>query len=352
MRSVLMVKTLYPHWGRHTAFNSFLESFDPAAVRVRTVEVPMGEDRLPLCPPPVKAYLRKRIRAGGMKAYTLNDLRAECSVLAASLGRRLDIVHFMDAEHGLLHLPSWLKALRRLRKPPRILAMFHQPPEILETLISAEVAGRADRILVVAPQQEDFFRERCPGTPVSRILLGIDADFFKPGPSPAERGAFRCIGGGVWLRDYQALLQTAALLKDESAIEFHIFGPVRLDFRSSPNVVVHKRLSDEDLLRLYQSGGCLFLPLRNATANNVLLEGAACGLPVLSSDLPAVRTYFPGEEAVLVKGNDPEAFARTIRTLAGDEARRSRMAAAARARALELSWKTIVKEYERLYQSL
>jgi glycosyltransferase involved in cell wall biosynthesis len=118
------------------------------------------------------------------------------------------------------------------------------------------------------------------------------------------------------------------------------------------NIVIHSGISDAALLDLYQNCHVLFLPLRDATANTFLLEGCACGLPIVSSALPSLRTYFPGEEAILVKDNDPQVFARLLLELFRDPQRRSAMSRQARRRALQLSWEKIVPEYERLYRQL
>jgi glycosyltransferase involved in cell wall biosynthesis len=94
----------------------------------------------------------------------------------------------------------------------------------------------------------------------------------------------------------------------------------------------------------------LFLPLRDATANTFLLEGCACGLPVISTDLPSVRDYFPGEEAVLVQDNQPENYAQVIDDMSMNPAAVSARSAKARERAEMLSWGRVVKHYERLYE--
>jgi glycosyltransferase involved in cell wall biosynthesis len=45
------------------------------------------------------------------------------------------------------------------------------------------------------------------------------------------------------------------------------------------------------LLSLYNDSRLLFLPLIDATANNSLLEAAACGVPIITSNLPSVKEY-------------------------------------------------------------
>ena len=79
-----------------------------------------------------------------------------------------------------------------------------------------------------------------------------------------------------------------------------------------PNVTVFSDIDDATLLRLYQQSDILFLPLIQCTANNALLEGIACGLPVVSTFLPSVKTYVPGAEALLIKDNDPRKFVETV----------------------------------------
>jgi glycosyltransferase involved in cell wall biosynthesis len=153
----------------------------------------------------------------------------------------------------------------------------------------------------------------------------------------------------VWLRDYEALLRTARLLAGVPGLEFHLVAPEFPLHAGAGNVFFHAGIGDAELLELYRSCQVLFLPLRDATANTFLMEGAACGLPIVSSDLPALRAYFPGEEAILVKGNDPQAFAAALTRLRDEPGRVARMSTCARRRALQLSWERIAPEYEQLY---
>jgi glycosyltransferase involved in cell wall biosynthesis len=230
--------------------------------------------------------------------------------------------------------------------------MLHQPSHILETLVDPDIVAQTDCILVVSPCQKEYFEKRLPQALIKLIPLGVDTDYFQPGYTEKKSGIIKCLAGGVWLRDYKALFTTAAMLKKHPEFEFHIVTkgldiPDGLD-----NIVLHSGITDKTFLELYQTSHVLFMPMLSATANNVILESISCGLPVLTTDLQATRYYLPGEEANLVKDNDPVQFADTLMHLHNNPQILSEMSRKARERALTFSWKRIIKEYERLYLSL
>ncbi len=349
-------RAVYERWRivrrRRTGTNALASSLDPARVRIDERIVPMGPGRLRI--PFLAGAIERRARSRGHSAYRWSDFRTELVALGLALRRRIDAVHFLDAEHSMLFFPGWRRRLGRLASKTRILASFHQPPGILEKTVDPGIVRRADAVLAVSSEQADFLRALAPGADVRVLLLGVDTDAFSPpeaGP-PAEGRPFRCLAGGVWLRDYDAFFRTARILgaRAPGAFELHAVAgrleiPAGLD-----NVVAHRDVPDAELLGLYRGADALFLPLKAATANNVLLEGMACGLPIVSSDLAAVREYAGNGGARLVKGNDPEAFASELEALRRDPDLRARMSRASRARALSLSWQNIAVEYARLYE--
>jgi glycosyltransferase involved in cell wall biosynthesis len=70
-----------------------------------------------------------------------------------------------------------------------------------------------------------------------------------------------------------------------------------------------------------------------------LFEYMAAGVPIVASDLPALREVLRDREnAVLVPPGDPEALAAGIRSLLADEALAARIAARAREEAAEYTW--------------
>lgn len=347
---VRILKTFYPHWGRHTAFNAFLRYFDQSVFSVTMKDVPMGDGKF--LPAALSRLLSNALKKKRLQEYRLHDLRAEGKMFGQAFFENIDVVHFIDAEHSMLFLPGWFRTFRFMKTFPKIVGMFHQPPEILEKIINPEIASLADHVLTVAPEQAGFFARFIPAERISTILLGVDTEHFKPLLTKKDTGKFRCLAGGVWLRDYEAVFKTAGLLEDTPEIEFHIVSPTIECPGSLKNVIFHKSIPDAALMDLYQNSHVLFMPMKDATANTFLLEGCACGLPIVSSDLPSIKVYFPGEEAILVKDNDPHVFARALTDLHHDPDKRSRMAHCARQRALQLSWERIIKEYEKLYLKL
>jgi glycosyltransferase involved in cell wall biosynthesis len=73
---------------------------------------------------------------------------------------------------------------------------------------------------------------------------------------------------------------------------------------------------------------------------------------VLSTALPGVHAYLPGDEALLIPGNRPDEFVWAIQSLHDDPDRRRAMGEAARRRAETLSWARIAPQYEALYADL
>ena len=85
-----------------------------------------------------------------------------------------------------------------------------------------------------------------------------------------------------------------------------------------------------------------------------LLEGAACGRPMVASDVPGCREIVQeGVTGLLVPPRDAESLATALERLAGDAALRRRMGAAARNLVVrELSDAVITEQTLALYRAL
>src|SRR5262249_47698249 len=100
-------------------------------------------------------------------------------------------------------------------------------------------------------------------------------------------------------------------------------------FTGCSNVSLHANVSEARLIELYQAADALFLPLKDATANNSLLEGLACGTPVIATDVGGIPDYLSEDSGWLIpKGDVSAAFEIVSRLSASPEQARSRRSGA------------------------
>ena len=338
-------RTRYPHWGSRSGYVRFVDHLDKTRFQTMTHAASDSDDDLPRWLGGAKPALRRFIARGGNAWYKLSDLNAELAAFADCVKGRLDIVHFLDGEHSGQYLPRLLRLTGQKRV--RTIATFHQPPDVLQDLLEHKLLARLDQIVLVSPSQLDYFRRHVAYERLHVILHGIDTEHFRPKAKAAPFGSLRCVTAGHWLRDWTAFRAVAERLP---AVSFDVVTDRDIGIEGLPNVRQQSNLSDLELLDLYQTADILFLPLVDATANNTLLEGMACGLPVVTSDIAAVRAYLPGEEGILVPNNEVEGFVQAIRQLQENTALRSRLARGARLRAESLSWSFVANQYEALYE--
>ncbi|WP_447599259.1 glycosyltransferase [Nitrospira sp. Nam80] len=347
---ITIVRTWYPHWGAYSGIHQYLRHLNRQKYRSATLLVHENDSQFPVRNSRLRDWLRYRCQKHDMAWYNLSDLRAEFSILTSCIFECPDIVHYLDGEHAAQWVPRLSSLPARIR--PALVVSYHQPPDVMEYAVRKETIGRFDHVIAVAPEQMDFLHRFTSPAKVSLILHGIDTEFFHPSPKEIATDKVRCISVGHNYRDYAMIRQVATKLKDNRRIEFHIVSPKATGLEGFPNAVLHNDVDDLGLLKLYQGADILFLPLLKATANNALLEGIACGLPVISTLLPSVKAYVPGPEAMLIDTDDPSHYADAVLALSEDIQHRRQMGRLARQRAEQLSWQNITVQYEALYAKL
>jgi glycosyltransferase involved in cell wall biosynthesis len=263
----------------------------------------------------------------------------------------VDLLHYLEGEHTLQFLPQIMNKVDHLRRRTPIVATFHQPPQLLDKLVNFSIVKRIDHLIVLSPEQVSYFTQHLSADRVSMIMHGVDTDFFRPADRK-NSGSFRCLSVGSWMRDYDAVLEVAHRLGSMPQFEFQIVSRAVADRPVPANVSVCSGIDDVTLRALYQEADVLFLPVTSATANNAVLEGIACGLPVVTTDLASLRAYLPSQEAIMVRDNDPEHLAEALLKLYHNPRLRADMGLAARQRALQLSWPNVAKQHEALYDQL
>jgi glycosyltransferase involved in cell wall biosynthesis len=96
----------------------------------------------------------------------------------------------------------------------------------------------------------------------------------------------------------------------------------------------------------------MIMPLHDATANNAVLEGMACGVPMVISDVGAVRDYVSPAGAEIIPPYDARRMAESTIDLLADPQRRAKMGQEAQKRAFQFAWPTVIEQLKSIYAAL
>lgn len=260
----------------------------------------------------------------------------------------------------LLHANSL--SMGRLSGP--VAAEFHMPSIAhLRDIIKLSDQAVADlnchtRLLAVSDATRDFHVAGGLVADKVRVLYnGVDLRRFRPRPGSGylhgELGippGAPLIGtiGQISLRKGQDVLVRAAarLAHGLADVHFLIVGQrhsqkdesraLEADLRAAAGGPLAGRLHflgpRNDVAEILNELTLLVHSARQEPLGRVLLEAAAAGVAVIATEVGGTREIFPPRSASarLVPPDDPEALATAILELAGDEAGRTRLAAAAR----------------------
>lgn len=226
--------------------------------------------------------------------------------------------------------------------------------------------NRAATTLVPTRELADFLRSRAFAN-ISVLSRAVDVELF----NPSRRDAALRERWGV-AEDGLAVIHVGRLAAEKNLdLAVRAFREIERVHRDARLVVVgdgpeRGRLADansdfvfagmhrdEALARHYASGDLFLFPSLSETFGNVTLEAMASGLPVVAFDYGAAREHIREADCgVRVPFGDAEGFTGAAVELAGDPARRQRMAARAREAVASLSPDAVSRGFADLMGSL
>jgi glycosyltransferase involved in cell wall biosynthesis len=282
--------------------------------------------------------------------YSINLLLTEGVAAAHMAWHRGAVYHTIYGDTDLRLLGRVGRAL----KVP-VVATFHEPTWGLEWMkIDRELTADLAAVILMSASQRPHFEELVDRERIFVIPHGIDSDWWRPAAEPVSgSGVPICLTVGSKYRDWDVLSEAIdrvhAVLPD---VRFVAIGtdvntdkPLR-----DERVELLQRVDDDELRRTYQSCQAVVLPLKDATANNALLEAMACGLPVVVSDVGGIREYVGEDCGLVVEPWDAEALAQGILRVLGEGGLARRLGAANRARAVELDFRRIAELHRQVYK--
>ncbi|MFO0765090.1 MAG: glycosyltransferase family 4 protein [Patescibacteria group bacterium] len=252
---------------------------------------------------------------------------------------------------------GWVFALHRFFLQNRILRMAKK------ILVSSFDYARNASVSSFFRRDPDRFIE---------LPFGIDTARFSPGLDERERlmigeqdPTILFVGGldeAHAFKGLSVLFEAFAKLDHAAHLVIVGDGDKRAEFEEEARekgivTRVHfmGRVSAEELVPLYRSADVFAFPSTSQAEafGLVALEAQACGLPVVASDLPGVRTVVRNDETgLLVPPNNADALADALADLLAHPQKRAMFAAAARVHAEKYGYEAHTAALMNLYREI
>ena len=195
---------------------------------------------------------------------------------------------------------------------------------------------------------------------------GIDPDRFAPVPLPPPPPLkIAIVARMLWSKGIDTAVAAVQRARAQgAAVELSLFGaPDPSNPRAIPEEQLRSWSRDGvawrgptgDAASVWREHHVCCLPSRGGEGlPRTLLEGAACGRAVVTTDVPGCRRLVrDGIEGRLVPPDDPSALAEAFAALAADPALVARMGEAARARVLDgFTERAVMEQVEALYRDM
>jgi glycosyltransferase involved in cell wall biosynthesis len=215
---------------------------------------------------------------------------------------------------------------------------------VLQTLLRLILNRRRSAALVQNGDDRDAIT--AIGVDAARVFLipgsGVDVDVLTPLPEPSGEVTLGYVGRLLEDKGLRSLIAAHDLLAQRGvAVKLLIagqadpanpasIGDAEIDsWRRRPNVTLLGHVND--VREVWARAHIAVLPSRREGLPKSLLEAAACGRPMIATDVPGCREIARhGINGLLVPADDAPALAGAIETLAGDPALRRQYGAAGR----------------------
>ncbi len=294
------------------------------------------------------------------------------------LVREADIVH--------LHYPFYGTAgtvvrLRRKNVIQKLVLTLHMDAtargirglafNLHRRLFQDRILEAADVLIVSSEDYAEYSSYQKWAPKCIKIPFGVDEGFFTPaGTKPTyfnlnDQATVGFVGGMDEAHAFKGIDVLLHAVAGFEGIQLLMVGdgPLRKRYEAlaaqlglASRCTFVGKLNEPDLVMAYQSMDVLAVPSISAAEafSLVALEAQACGVPVIASNLPGVRTVIADHETgLLVQPNDVRALRSAIETMIDDVPVRLRYARAARQRVLEkFTWTKHAEALMRVYTQI
>jgi glycosyltransferase involved in cell wall biosynthesis len=226
----------------------------------------------------------------------------------------------------------------------------------------------SSRVIFQNDEDRDLFVRESIAAPERSLVIrgsGVDVKRFTPSVEPSGEPVVVLAARMLWDKGVGEFVEAARLLRHRGVrARFVLLGMVDVH---NPAMVPEADLKAwqkegvvewvghrEDMPALLARSHVLVLPSYREGLPKVLLEAAACGRPLVATDVPGCREIVRhGENGFLIPPKDPSALADAIATLIADPALRQRFGRRGREIAVdEFRVEKVVEETLAVYREL
>ena len=349
MSQLVLFTNKIPHHAAHSGYEQLVHyvSADETLVRRRHVNQTMWQ----------RGMARALRGLAASRWYMWDGLEAEYQLFRhASRSKELTVVHYLYGDTSLGLLP-YLKSAMNLKL---MLSVHACPGDLGEIMHNPKLLHRVDKFILLGNNQKKFFLDHGIAPEKLEVVYhGVDTNYFTPlnKKRKAEKRTarrFKLLIVGNWKRNFEFYRQVLSQLNRESLyIDVNVITASHnsKEFEHLSNVNVQHEVSDSQLLELYQTSDVLLMGLKDSVANNVVLEAMACGLPVVTEEVGAIREYM-GNDGIFVESNDAEVAAGYIKHFAQHPDQLTILSKRVRQRAMNFEWHRVAGRMNEIYQEM
>lgn len=276
---------------------------------------------------------------------------SELSLLAKIDFNNRSVVHWLWGDFARPSIPKLFKKNNSI-----LIGTYHSSVRRQPSVLFRPSAFRVfDGITVVSEKQIPYFLEHGVSPErIRTILLGVDTEYFCPlKKRNIDDGPIRAVMVGNTERDHEFMSSVLKKIPNgivhlsicTSQVYHHFYDHVS-------NCTVCPRLSDQDLLALYQNAELLIMPMIDCTANDVILESMACGTPLMINKVGGVSEYVDPSCGYLMEDKDIDNWIDQLRFLQKNKNVMESIRPEVRKCAAKFDWNKIANEYMDFYKMI
>ncbi len=272
----------------------------------------------------------------------------------------------------VVHTNSWLHRKFIPQKLP-VVTTFHSVPQdplmrpyksLMQTLyhrywvdrLERNSHKRADYLTAVSHFGAQQVHKVYGSKEIEAIHNWVDTLIFKPAPHKTkEKVKILYLGSPILRKGVDLLPKIMKRLGDE----YHLFYTATPEaIPGYPNLPsnmtsIEKVYGDENLSKLYNKMDILLFPTRSEGFGLVALEAQACGIPVVSTDIPPLtEVVINTKTGLLCRMDDVNAYSDAIKKISETPSVKEKMEKYAVIHASKFSEEAIISKYINIYKTL